>query len=242
MDDLLDLLESNEKPFQETQVERPQYQNQNRQFNSGPKKVSLWDKQDFTPAKVDPGTFKTHSKLFTIKAHSTTGTIPASITERFIEISKVLATKSFGYRYGGRSDDTLQSDIIKTEGLKTEIYLPWKKFNVDVKTDHISPTEKAYSIALNSHKVFYKLPPAVRAVISNDVHLLLGEDCNTPLDFLLVYSECGSEALSKQVDYKKLGPIVFLLKVAGDANIPVFNFKNEDAVKRLVDFIKSHHS
>ena len=67
---------------------------------------------------------------------------------------------------------------------------------------------------------------------------MLGANANQPLNMLIIYSECGTEVITKNTDFKKLGNLVFFLQVAAKSNIPVFNIKNADSRKRMLDHIK----
>ena len=171
MEDLYELLESDNKPFAK-QDSKPT-------TDSGAKKVNLWDKEDFKPLKVDPSTFKKNGKTFTISYNTQGDTLSEENNTRLFELAKVLVAKGYTYRtfFDGKED--INKTILGIEGIKSEAYIPWKKFNLDA-TNVISnsPTEKAYSIALNSHKVFMKLPPAVRAILANQVkvHLDISKD------------------------------------------------------------------
>lgn len=229
-DELFDLLDSDDKPFKEQEKEPA----------SKPKKENLWEKTDFKPLKVDPSTFSKSGKSFTISYNTQAGELSSDVREKLTEVAKVLKTKGYRFRSCADGKDQLNKDIIGLEGIKVDTYLPWKKFNLDAtNTIRFNPTEKAYSIAFNSHKVFMKLPPAVRAILSSQVHCLLGKECNDPVDLMITYTNCGSEAITKNMDYKTTGSVTFLLKVCGDSNIPVFNLKKDDFMTRFVEFIKS---
>lgn len=233
MDDLLDLLDSDEKPFKAREENNNSVKKQNG--------VNLWEKTDFKAIKIDVGSLRKTGRSFSVGYHIDKDHLPEEVEEKFLEIAKILGAKGYTFRHNGNVDDRLQNAILKIEDLKVESYLPWKKFNIDIKKPVItSPSEKGYGIAFNSHKVFTKLPPAIRAILANQVHTLLGKECNDPVNLLIGYSSCGSEAIVKDMDYKKSGNLTFFLKVCGDANIPVFNLKSDTAIKRLAEFIKTN--
>jgi hypothetical protein len=226
-DDILKLLESEEKPFERVK-EVP-----------NDKKVNLWDKEDIKPVKIDPSSFKRERELFGITYFTGDSSLPEEIESKLKEIANTLAHKGYIFRSGADGKNELNNSILKLEGINYEHFNPWKKFNLDVKNVKLqSPTEKAYGIAHNSHRAFYKVPSSVRAILSKEVHLMLGENCDEPIKMLIVYTKCGSEGLKFKMDYKLTGGVAFLLKIAEDSNIPVFNLKNDDAIKRLVEFMK----
>jgi len=229
MDDLFDMLENDDKPLEATIVAK----------EDKVKTENLWEKVDFKPIKIDASKLHSTKKSFAI-AHSNNN-IPASVYEKILEIAKVLITKGYTFRHNGSSNDTLQNEILGITDIKVDSYIAWKKFNPDIKNPVMTePTLTGYGIAVYSHKVFYKLPSSVRAMISMQVHTLLGKNCDDPVSMLIGYSECGTEALQKDTDYKKTGNLTFPLKICGDSNIPVYNVQNETAIKRLAENIKSH--
>ena len=230
MDDIFDLLDSEEKPFAKKE----------NTSSTAQKKENLWDKEDFKPLKLDPSTFKKTKKTFAVSYHVPDGELSSEVHDKLVEVAKVLIAKGYTYRTSADSKDTLNKDILDLDGVKAETFLPWKKFNLEAKNlIRYSPTEKAYSIAMNSHKVFMKLPAAVRAILSSQVHSLLGKECTEPVDLMITYTNCGSEAIVKKMDFKTTGSVTFLLKVCGDANIPVFNLKTDSFTTRLSEFVKS---
>ena len=237
-EDLLDLLGSDEKPFQ-TSESKTQERKPYNGGNDKPKQENYWDKEDIAPVKIDANKFVKTDKTFSVATYTGTEKLPSDVKEKIVEIAKVLLTKGYKFRHYGAADDDLQNEIIDIEIGSKETYLPWKKFNANITRPILSlGTGKAYGIALNSHKVYMKLPPAVRAVLANQVHVMLGKDCTDPLDLLISYTKCGSEHISKNMDYKITGSLTFFLSVCGESNIPVFNLKNEDCIKRISEFLK----
>lgn len=240
MDDLFDILESGEPAFKQ---EKPTNSYNNNSYNKDrkpfPKKETLWDKTNITPVKVDVTAFNKTGKTFSIALPNATTKIPDSVLEKMKELAKVLSQRGFTYRHLGAHDDVVQNDILTAEGVKVESYRPWKKFNPNIEHPaNPELTEKSYGIAVNSHRAFATLPSPVRAILATNVQLLLGRDCNNPLDLLITYSDCGSEALGKGVDYKILKNLTFMYKVCEDSNIPVFNLKKDDAIQRIAAFTK----
>lgn len=242
-EDLLGLMESDEKP-KATSYEKPAntYNNNNNGYvkKDGEKKKSLWDRDDIKPVKPDLGSFKKNKKTFAITVHGQEA-VPLEQHESVIKIAKVLFSKGYTFRYNGDKNNPLGMAIVNLENSRTDIFLPWKNFNSDFnKPLKAYPTEVAYGIALNNHIKFKEFKPSIRAVFSSNVHVMLGAECTEPLDLLIAYNLDGSEVLTAKPDYKKLGNTTFFLKICNECNIPVYNIKKEDAVKRIVEFIKEH--
>jgi len=255
-DDLLSTMESGNKPFQNEEEEEKPKQQYNKSYSSNgynsnkPKRVSLWDKKDFTPEKINPSKLA-KSDMFAVALPDNTAELPENVSKLLASVTLSVLRKGYGFRVGPGSKDTmhlafmkLREDLIAASAdyhSDLEVYLPWPKFNEDITKPNLAYcTEKAYSIAVNLRKNFYDIPAPVRAILAKDVHVCLGAECNEAIKFLIIYTPCGSEKLSRETDYKKMGNTVFYISLALAANIPVFNVKNEESIKRLSEFIKNN--
>lgn len=229
---MLELLGSDERPFAKLKAQDKQ------QDNKGP---NLWEKDDWKPVAINLSSFEKTGKSFAISYQFKDNKVLPEVKEKFIELAKALGKLGYVFRYDGGKDDDVDNAILNIEGLSVETYIPWAKFNPDIKTPTLSkPTEKAYGVAAGAHKIFNKLKPAIRTILAKKVHTMLGTELTNPLTVMITYSECGSEVLTKKMDYKVTGNVVFYLKVCEDSNISVFNIKNTDAVKRLIEYLKTY--
>lgn len=242
MDDIFDLLESKEKPFQqESGVSNSTGGDYNKRKFDKSKEPNLWDATDIKPVKIVMSELSTAKKTFSMAVYTGKNELPVAIKEKMLELLKVLSAKGYIYRHSAGSLDGLQEEFIATEGLKVESYLPWKKFNEGIKSPVlVKPNEFGYGVAVNNRNKFYELAPHVRALYAKDTHMLLGDDCKKPLEFLVIYTTCGTEALTKKTDYSTIGSLGYLLRIAAEANIPVFNLKNESAMSNIIAIIKKH--
>jgi hypothetical protein len=240
MDDFMELLEEGESSSHKP----AEIKNTNNNYSNNRETkdtFDYWGDPEVKPEKIDIESFKdTKSKSFTIVTFvPDKGKLPEEIASEFYQIAKVLAAKGYTFRHTGDSSDDLQNKILDIENIKTESYLPWKKFNLDINAPYIKkPTPKAYKIAASCHVRFSKMSNGVRCILARNVNAILGNDCNDPVDFILAYSEDGAEGIVKGLDYKITGSVAFYLKVAEDSNISVFNLKNNDIKTRLVEHIK----
>lgn len=236
MDDLLDLYESTDsKPFKDSQPT----QSYNK-FDKKPKEKTPWDDINIEPKKIDMTKMVT-GKSFTVIVHKGEDGIKPEIEDRILEISKLLVEKQkYGFRHNGEKYD-LYDKIIDVDPSKAESYLPWKKFNEDVTSVIPRPSLTAYQHAAFYHKAFKKLPNPVRAIISKDIHVILGKECDSPIEFLICFSNDGADSI-KSTNFKTTGPLSFPIAVCEQMGIPVFNLKNDGAFKKLVEFIKNSNS
>lgn len=258
-EDILDALDSNETPFKEEyssnnsnsngynsySKNNNNYKNYNNNgykknynnFKPKPKQESLWDKTDFKPTLIDAIKLKSTANSYAVYDYvskENSLAITDDVIKLFVSIAKSLKSRSYTFRHNNSADDKIANEILKIEGIITESYLPWGKFNSNItKPKRWSGSQEAYSIAMAYHAKFKELPPAIRAILASHVDALLGHECLDPVNFLLCWTECGSEKYSNKMDFKKAGNLPFILKICEDANIPVFNLKNKEALNNL---------
>lgn len=169
--------------------------------------------------------------------------VPEGVQKRLISAVEFLSKKGYTFRawYPGESKvGKALVDKFKESGNKNlEWYLVSKKYNESV-TNPVSMVNKeiAFQLARGSHTGWDKIPGFVRALCARDVEVILSPDCKRPLRFLLIYSPCGSETLPEKPDYRSLGgSLAYVLKLAKELSIPVFNLHNEGVGKRLIELV-----
>lgn len=238
-DDLLDLLESDDKPFKQDENTKPAEPTAMATYNrnSNNSKINLWEDTDIEPKKVDSADLHSIGKSFTILVFKGENGIPPETVDKLVSITKALTKEGIMFRYNG-DNDPIYHKLLDIDLSKVEMYLPWKKFNTDLTAKMAKPVETAYHYAAYYHKAFKKLPNPVRTLLARDVHVLLGESCRNPIRFLVCYSADGAETI-KQINFKTTGNISFSISICDMLNIPVFNLGNKDAVSRLVEYVKT---
>jgi len=197
-------------------------------------KVDLWQAH-IAPVAVDKETLLRFNRMFTVVTH---GEVPGEISLLIEQISKLLLTKGFTFRYDGNNKDTASTKAYQTCKSRCEIYLPWKGFNKDVTAKLNKPSEKAYGYASGFHGGFNKIPSSVRAIVAHNVHVLLGDECNTPVNLFITYTTDGAE-VKADVKYETTGPVSFFITACDALDIPVFNLKNPTAKERIVEFLNT---
>lgn len=251
-DGLLDLLDNPEPVRQEAAPKEPaKEQNEYHRYNNnsggnwknrqqgGNQAPSLWNRKDIQPVKVDPSKFQQNRPLtFTIAVPSGL-TLPEDARKKLMGIATFLCKKGFTYRSGAGDKDMFQMSILNLDGVTSEVYLPWKKFNLEIDNPTMaSPEEIAYATAVGLHSKFYDMKESVRAILAKDVHVILGKRCVVPITMLIVYTPNGEEGITKKMEYKGLGSIPFFFKITEAAGIPTFNISKDDAMSRMDMFIK----
>lgn len=231
--DLLDLLDSDEKPFEKDDKAISS------KGGDKPKRVNLWDKTDFTPKKLILENMNKVGKSYTWYLHLTENSIPEDVKKKILSLVGVLGKKEFTLRIVPDKADSMAAEMMGVEDCKSlETYLPWKKFNEGIETPTLAwPKSIGYEIAIAYNKNFVKLPAALRAIYAARSHTLVGENGDNQVDFFICYTEGGAEGFKKGYDYKKEGSLGFYISICNELNIPIFNLKNDESFKRLVKLL-----
>lgn len=136
------------------------------------------------------------------------------------------------YKFVLRSGGANGADSAFAAGAKVkEIYLPWPGYNGLTQADGVvlvKPTLEAYEIAKQFHPVWDRLRPGVQALHTRNVHVLLGKDLASPVDFVVAWTPGGEE----------VGGTGHALRVAKHYGIPVFNlYWKEKALNGIKEFL-----
>jgi len=198
-----------------------------------------WEENDFKPKKIDPETFKKVGKSYTV-AYSSAADIDDDITNKFTKIAKALLLKGYILRHRGGETDKLWNELISLEGMKYESYLPWKKFNTNIKTPlTFSTTKEVHELVANYHIAYNKLKPGLKNILATEIYTCLSDTLNNPCDLIIVYSPKGDETITKNVDFKVLGNTSFILRIGEACGIPIINIAKENALTRLLELVKN---
>ena len=229
--DLLELLDSDEKPFKEEEKS-------SNKGNFKTQRVSLWDKLDFKPCKLELDKMAKSGKSYSWYVYLTEQSIPDEVVNKIEALAKALGKKDFVFRTIADKTDKVGNKILALEDCKKEIYLPWAKFNESYPEPVLKyPTQTVYEICKAYMKGFEKCPAAVRAINSAYAHTMVGKDGNNQIDFLICYTEGGAEGFGKGFDFKKEGRLGYFISMCNELNIPIFNLKKEESFKRLVKIL-----
>ena len=234
MDDLYGILDSTEpveKKEESTPAPTPSEPVEEKKSNG---KINLWE-DEITPKTVNKDSLLRFNRMFSVMSH---GEVPGEVIILIEQISKLLISKGFTFRYDGNKQDKLATQAYNASKQRCEIYLPWKGFNKDVTAKLNRPTELAYHYASGLHNAFNKIPPTVRAIVARNTHVILGDECNTPINLFITWTPDGAE-VNKDVDYKVTGNASFFISACDALDIPVFNLKNATAKDRIVEFINT---
>lgn len=237
-DDILSELDNFEEITKEIKEKKEENKSYNRtSFNKDNKWP--WEESSFKPNKINVDKFNKQGKYYTI-AYSSASDIDDDITNKFTKVAKALLTKGYILRHRGSKEDKLWNELIHLEGMKYESFLPWKKFNDNIKKPKTFKVDiNGHNIVAYYHKGYDKLKPGIKNIIGTEVQCCLSETYDNPCDLIIVYSPTGDELITKDSKFKELGNTTFVLKIAAEAGIPVFNLSKDDAITRIVEFLKA---
>ena len=230
----MDLLDDLDIPTTTPEVKKP--------MSSGKKeKVNMYEMEVIPSKEINTDKFDKIGHTFMVHVFAGDDNTE-EVEERLIKLAGKLKEKKFVYRCDASENDIIANKIANIEGLKKEVYLPFKKFNIDLADNATMPNtfELPHNYAAQIYGPRYNdMKPGGRSVYASKVMAMLGVDCDNPIDFLLCYSPDGREGFQarERVDYKLVGTLSFYIKLAQVAGIPVYNLKNKDS---LINFIKTH--
>lgn len=147
---------------------------------------------------------------------------PIEVLEIMRQMGSHLAKNGATLRSGGAggADKAFEEGCDNAKGLK-EIYIPWKGFEDSTSNLIVGPEgSQAYLIAEKYHPYWHNLKNGARKLQARNSHQILGEDLNTPCQFVVCYTKGG----------KRAGGTGQALRLATDYNIPIFDcgFYKED--------------
>lgn len=119
-----------------------------------------------------------------------------------------------------------------------ELYLPWSGFEEDARCEAIGvrvlgrPATAAYELASRYHPAWDALDSAERDLRARDVHQVLGERLDEPVEVVICWTIDGS------LDGRGMrsGGTSQALRVAHDHGIPVLNLARAEHLKEAMSF------
>lgn len=115
---------------------------------------------------------------------------PPAILKRMTEMAKEYALAGYTLRSGaaGGADSAFEAGA----GLSKNIYVPWRNFN-----NHSSPrtpSAAAFDMAAKFHPVWARLNWPAQALLARNCHVILGDDLETPSEFVACWTQDGKVA------------------------------------------------
>lgn len=144
---------------------------------------------------------------------------PINVQRAMTDIARHFSRHKWILRSGGADGADLAFE--KGADLK-QIFLPWKGFNGN-DSPFYEHNEEAARIAAKYHPRWGRLNNSARAMHTRNVYQVLGYDLKTPTSLVICWTADG----------KASGGTGQALRIAKDANIPIYNLYNEEDIIRL---------
>ncbi len=256
MSDFENLLDGVDKP-KEPETQATVSEESPETSNTPTPKDGPWNiyEDDVDPKKPNVDMFKKHYRMFMASS-------PIPIPNERLEILDRIVEKcnASGFTFRSMADDKDRLNAEITDRItRKEYILPWKKFNESVEAKVFKPSKTAAEIAcylevekkgkINAAKNrqiprediikdYNLLKPGVKLFTSRNVHLMLGDDCETVVNFLLVYTDDGAET-PREIKWDKSQKTGNFIEMAYNLSIPVFNLKKSDVETRIIEFLNT---
>lgn len=153
---------------------------------------------------------------------------PATILTLMTALGEHFAKEGFTLRSGGAegADSAFEMGAIAAR-VPSDIYLPWRDFN-----KHPSPlfeiTTEALALAEKYHPAWDKCSQGAKRLHARNMYQILGIDLHNPSAFVVCWTPQGSGS----------GGTGQALRVAKDANIPIFDLGNDAILEDLQRLLK----
>lgn len=156
---------------------------------------------------------------------------PDEVRAKIHEFAKALNEKGYTLRSGGADG---ADSFFEEAAERMEIFLPWKGFNKRPKADlspdkrYIqSPSQEAVELAEVAINGYSMRPHGARMLLARNMHQILGEDLETPVEFVLCWTYAG----------KMQGGTAHGMRLAKSRGIPVYNLareNDEDLIRQIL--------
>ena len=154
---------------------------------------------------------------------------PEEFGETFDKISAYLVKKGYTLRSGGADGaDKFWSEAQNKAGGKSEIYLPWIRFNDN--DSQLLWSQENWDTAAETHPYWDNMGVNARCLMARNSAQVLGFDNKTPSSFVLCWTPDG----------ERVGGTAQALRLADKYKIKIFNFGKVGALARFRTFCKKN--
>ena len=206
------------------------YSKNNSWGNKGSNKKSgdLYSDTNISPVAIDLSKFvKSNKKTFAVTDN---GAVPEAKLQLLLNTCKALFNLGYIYRSQASNRSATDKAIRGLPNAKYEIYKLWSKASHDGGEDADVGSEgtnkAAYQAAAFYHKRFLEQKDFIRCIYARNTQIVFGENLNDPVDFIIAYTECGSNSFGKTFDIKTARDAWYVFKLANVGNI--FNVNNKN--------------
>lgn len=155
---------------------------------------------------------------------------PIPMLAKMVELSRHLARKGYILRSGGAGGADSAFAMSVSNKVK-HIYTPWRGFN-NIHNGRLAfPIRAAYEMAQVHHPAWGNLKPGAKALHARNCHQVLGDDLQTPSEFVVCWTPDGCE--SQGTRSKGTGGTATAIVLAEAHGVQVFNLANVGRLEML---------
>ncbi len=154
---------------------------------------------------------------------------PADVQKGMTTIAQKLRVRGFVLRSGAAFGADAAFEAGSTEHF-SDIYLPWKGYN-DHKSLAFTQTREAIDIAATYHPNWDACTLGARKLHARNTHIMLGADCDTPVEFVICWTKNGKDA----------GGTGQAIRIARALAIPVFDlYYGRSALDEIAAYLEAN--
>lgn len=153
-------------------------------------------------------------------------TYPENVKNILYKIADKLVNKGIVVRINGY-DKAFVEKVSKLSKDNVELYLPWKNFN-DLQSKHTWNPDELKNIAKSCFGGWDKVKDTVKALLTCDVRMIVGDKNNSCTNDVIIYTEDGASKTAETS--KDTGKLSTTIKMAEAFYVPVTNLKKDNQV------------
>jgi len=158
---------------------------------------------------------------------------PLEVCNIFTRVASRLELLGWRLMSGGAPGADIAFELGVVSAGSKMIFVPWARGSKH--ESEIRPADalwaQAEDAAAKVHPVWSKLPPAARALHTRNVFQVLGPDLKSSAKFVICWTADGAE--TEATTSSSTGGTRTAIVLASRFDIPVLNFRNEGAMRRL---------
>lgn len=176
------------------------------------------------------GLFRTDHDGSTYAAYAGVGSrqTPQEMQDLMAEIAERLSMRGFTLRSGAApgADLAFERGAVRVQG-KTEIYIPWPRFNGH-DSHRNKPPQLGFDVAAKFHPGWPHLSQAARTLMARNVQQVLGPDCQGMGGWASRFVLCWTADGATSKTTWRTGGTGQAIRIAAEWGIPVFNLAREE--------------
>lgn len=158
-----------------------------------------------------------------------------SSKEAAVKLAEKILAKGMVIRVSGEDQELTSRFTSLSLPENVEVYIPWRGFE-NIESKFYWNPEELKLVAKSLFAAWDKVPDAIKAFLTRNVRMVLGDKNNSPVREIIVFSEDGAESLGETS--RETGRPEFFIRMGSRFGIPVTNLRNTASVEKLLKRIE----